>query len=166
MALTGFDDGYRGRGGVCAVRLMDCRDVEGVESNPADGSCSLAGVAAGAGSAEYRFAEDSAVYTEQLRSTTHGVEVEHKLVLRLDGLSRASRKSLAELAAAPRGVVAVVSLRCGEDLLVGWSPLFELSRPLRLDSASSLSGGSIKQLPGRSLTLVSVDTECAPFLNH
>lgn len=62
------------------------------------------------------------------------------------------------------GLVAVVSLGDGRNMLAGYSAKFGNEQPLRLTSLTSSSGNSPHQTPSVTLLLVSHDTDFSPLI--
>ena len=106
--------------------------------------------------------DDGSSYEEKICSVEGLVSVQHTLTLCSDH-SRAAAWFDAHFLerCAAEGVVAVVQLSTGEQVVVGWSERFGLEQALRLASLDFSSGERPNSSPQVRLTLKSKDTRSA-----
>lgn len=104
--------------------------------------------------------DDASHYIEEVTNDTGGHSVKHTLTLVADHAKGGAwlDEEFVERATS-QGVVAVVRLCSGRELLVGYSAHLADEQPLLLASLSLSSGCKLLDTPQITLTLVSHDTE-------
>ena len=164
MALAGFRKNcLRTGGGIESVRLVEAGQILQVRYDAVNDRYTGIELREGAGFVQYRFAEDEALYREQLAVTGGKPLVRHELSFVLTGMNSASRKAVEEMAAAG-GLAALVENRQGEILLVGWSERFGAEQPLRMDKSVGTTRSAPGEVPSETIVLSAADTEKAkPF---
>lgn len=135
--------------------------VERVVLYPAGGISVIEDVAAVQG-VEVELVDDRSSYEELFLSNDGLVGVEHTLTLcsqQRDASPWLDKEFLRRVAV--EGVVALITLASGYEILVGWSERFAVEQALRLKSLNVISGKRPTDLPRVELTLWSHDTESA-----
>ena len=141
-------------GGVVSARLYPTEAVESVIFSGGECRVELSGECV-----EVLLLDDASLYEEQLHNRRGAMLVEHRLTLvaernqALEWLDGSWQERLST-----EGVVAVVGLNDGRELLVGYSSYFGAEQPLHLDSLVSSSGRSVLDTPCLTLQLTSFDT--------
>ena len=109
---------------------------------------------------EVELLDNGSYYEEHSKTEGGATKISHKLHLKADRKSAEAwlKPQFAERASI-EGVVAVVRLCDGRELLVGYSAIFGSEQPLRLESLTSTSGSSPRDIPSVELHLVANDGE-------
>jgi hypothetical protein len=166
MALNGFERPCRKiGGGVVEVLLVRAEDFNGATYDASVDSfteLSLIGEAA-----SYSFREGEASYSEEIvRASAAEPLVRHILAFTLAGMNTPSRRAVEELAStSTRGLIALVTTRDNERLLVGYSPKFGTEQPLRLTRATGSTAQAYWEIPTETIHFVSEDSgKSKPFI--
>ncbi len=164
MALTGFARSCaKHPGGVASIRLIERGDIVDLTYDPTQ-NC-VTQIRASEQFAEFAFREDEATYSEESSSDGCRISVTHRLTFSLPGMDPASQKATKKVSEGARnGLIAIVTLQNGTMFLVGYSRRFGFDRPLTLSTIEASSGWSPSDSAGRTITLLSQDTdEALPF---
>lgn len=159
--------GFRNRqskttAGVKKIELIEANQIAEVEIDYSSGSCRSVELKAGGKFVSYCFKEDRATYCEKVTNRRSNPLVVHTLSMLLERVDALSVGALRELVEASKsGLVGIVTLRGGEQLLVGYSDRMGAEQPLRVKEAETISGAEPIERSGVEIVLESVDCESA-----
>ena len=109
---------------------------------------------------EVELLDDHSLFEERLESSKGATKVLHKLTLVADrGVAEAWLTDEFIDEGSYNGLVAVVRLCDGRQLLCGYSHALSAEQPLFIESITANSGSSLHDTPSVALHLVSQDTE-------
>lgn len=109
---------------------------------------------------EVELLDDHSVFEERLETSKGATKVLHKLTLVADrGVAEAWLADEFIDEGSYNGLVAVVKLCDGRQLLCGYSHALSAEQPLFIESITTHSGSSLHDTPSVALHLVSQDTE-------
>ncbi len=167
MPLTGYARSLvRRNGGIQRLYLIEASSLVAATLDPSLGGYTSLTLLAEHHFAEYQFREGSGAYRTTLSRTESSVAVSHQIDVGFSPLHSQTNACLSELAATAE-MIALVELRTGERLLVGYSEHFAATRPLTLSHAEGDSAAAGDTPSTLSLSLRSQDTSAAlPFVGE
>jgi hypothetical protein len=163
MQLYGLERGTtKPAGGITTVELIAASEFESADWDVAAGC--FTSVQTSAPMACYVFREDGCTYTEKSTGTRQGL-TRHTLSMEFTATDQACQALSELVSTAQGGLVAIVTTGSGSRLLVGYSPKFGGSFPLRIESHIHTWGTTPADFPTQTIVLESEDVEPSRRLN-
>lgn len=154
----------RRNGGISRLALAPLDSVVSVTFDRRTGNAESIEMAEGEHFALYRFCEDSAWFTERVRTQAGFSVVERELGFTLERLDRNQREAVMELIGkSVPGLVAIAYNGCGTAHLLGMNHRDGRYFPLKVKNTELLTGKSPADLSGETVILHNTDTARAPL---
>lgn len=156
--LTGYKSVCgRNDGGVVSVHLVPVQSVKEVTLDTTKKAVTAITLEAGAKFVEYEFGEDTCEFRENGTFENNAYSVEQALQFKLTAMNEESRTAVEEIAEASYcGLLGVVRLPNGEARVMGYSEIYNLRRPVRLQSAEGTTGQAFTDEHGEDVTVGSI----------
>ncbi len=159
MAVKPFENNPKmSRGGLSALFFASAADVAAVETNAAQDAVVKLVLKSGCRLVRYTFAEDSASFAESLACKEGIRHVKHRIAFELNAVTPGNSTCILGLLENNcHGFVAVAVTPDGHAFLAGYSCVYGLERPLRVESIETATKEGIAERGYERIVLASDD---------